>query len=46
MHIVVLGGCGDMGSHVVRDLLEHSDAQVTIVTYCLEVTQRFAVELD
>lgn len=35
MNIVVLGGAGDMGSHIVRDLIEHSDAQVTIADYRL-----------
>lgn len=33
MRIVVLGGCGDMGSFVVRDLMAHSDAHVTIADY-------------
>lgn len=33
MNIVVLGGAGDMGSHIVRDLIEHSDARVIIADY-------------
>jgi saccharopine dehydrogenase-like NADP-dependent oxidoreductase len=45
MHIVVLGGCGDMGSYVVRDLLEHSDADVTIADYRVAEAQRLAREL-
>lgn len=45
MHIVVLGGCGDMGSYVVRDLMAYSDAQVTVVDYRLDEARRFADEL-
>ncbi len=45
MHVVVLGGCGDMGSYVVRDLLEHSDAEVTIADYRVTEAQRLAGEL-
>ncbi len=45
MKIVVLGGCGDMGSHVVRDLIAFSDAQVVIADYRLERAQKFAAEL-
>jgi saccharopine dehydrogenase-like NADP-dependent oxidoreductase len=45
MHIVVLGGCGDMGSYVVRDLVACSDAQVTIADYRLDVAERLADEL-
>jgi saccharopine dehydrogenase-like NADP-dependent oxidoreductase len=36
MNIVVLGGCGDMGSAVVRELLAHSEATVTIADYRLQ----------
>ncbi len=45
MKIVVLGGCGDMGSHVVRDLIAFSDARVIIADYRLERAQQFATEL-
>lgn len=45
MKIVVLGGCGDMGSHVVRDLVAFSDAQVVIADYRLERAQQLAAEL-
>lgn len=45
MHVVVLGGCGDMGSHVVQDLLSHSDATVTIADYRVAEAQRRAREL-
>lgn len=39
MNIVVLGGCGDMGSYVVHDLVEFSDAHVTIADCRLEVAR-------
>ncbi len=45
MRIVVLGGCGDMGSHVVRDLIAHSDARITLADYRLDAAERFAGEL-
>jgi len=45
MKIIVLGGCGDMGSYVVRDLLEYSDTEVTIADYRLNVARGFADEL-
>ena len=45
MNIVVLGGCGDMGSHVVRELLAHSEATVTIADYRLERAKELASEL-
>jgi len=45
MKIVVLGGCGDMGSYVVRDLLAHSQAEVTIADYRVERAKAFAAEL-
>ncbi len=45
MRIVVLGGCGDMGSHVVRDLMAHSDAHVVIADYRFQKAQAFAAEL-
>jgi len=31
MNIVVLGGCGDMGSYAVRGLLAYSEAHITIL---------------
>lgn len=45
MKIVVLGGCGDMGSHVVRDLIAFSEAEVVIADYRLERARQFAAEL-
>lgn len=45
MKIVVLGGCGDMGSHVVRDLMAYSDAHVVIADYRLEKAREFAAQL-
>jgi lysine 6-dehydrogenase len=45
MRIVVLGGCGDMGSYVVRDLIAFSDAEVVIADYRLERAQQMAAEL-
>lgn len=45
MKIVVLGGCGDMGSYVVRDLIAFSDAEVVIADYRLERAQQMATEL-
>ena len=45
MNIVVLGGCGDMGSHVVRELLAHSEAAITIADYRLERGKELANEL-
>jgi len=31
MNIVILGGCGDMGSYAVRGLLAYSEAHITIL---------------
>ncbi|MCR4407084.1 MAG: saccharopine dehydrogenase NADP-binding domain-containing protein [Anaerolineae bacterium] len=45
MNIVVLGGCGDMGSHAVRDLLAHSEAHITIADYRQDKAQALASEL-
>jgi len=45
MNIVVLGGCGDMGSAVVRELLAHSEATVTIADYRLQRAEEMAAEL-
>ncbi|HID86194.1 MAG TPA: saccharopine dehydrogenase, partial [Anaerolineae bacterium] len=45
MNIVVLGGCGDMGSYVVRELLESSEATVTIADYREAEAKRLAAEL-
>ena len=45
MNIVVLGGCGDMGSHAVRDLLAHSEAHITIADYRVDKAQALASEL-
>lgn len=42
MRIVVLGGCGDMGSHVVQDLLQTSDAEVVIADYRVKVAEEMA----
>lgn len=45
MNIVVLGGAGDMGSHIVRDLIEHSDAQITIADYRVSKARALARSL-
>jgi len=45
MRIIVLGGCGDMGSYVVRDLIAHSDAQVTIADNREDAAEDFADQL-
>lgn len=45
MKIVVLGGCGDMGSHVVQDLLETSEAQVVIADYRVDAARQLAQSL-
>ncbi len=45
MKIVVLGGCGDMGSHVVQDLLQTSDAEVVIADYRIKVAEEMASKL-
>jgi len=45
MNIVVLGGCGDMGSYAVRDLIAHTDYHVTIADYRLERAKALAAEL-
>lgn len=45
MNIVVLGGAGDMGSHIARDLIEHTDAQVTIADYRLTEARAQAREM-
>lgn len=45
MKIVVLGGCGDMGSFVVRDIMAHSDAEVVIADYRLDAAKKLAEEL-
>ncbi len=42
MRIVVLGGCGDMGSHVVHDLIQTSDAEVIIADYRIKVAEEMA----
>lgn len=42
MNIVVLGGAGDMGRHIVQDLIEHSDAGVIIADYQLSKAQALA----
>ncbi len=43
--IVVLGGCGDVGSHVVRELAETADATVVIADYRAEVAKALAASL-
>ncbi|MCS7286632.1 MAG: saccharopine dehydrogenase NADP-binding domain-containing protein [Anaerolineae bacterium] len=45
MKIVVLGGCGDMGSHVVHDLLQTSDAEVVIADYRIKLAEEMASKL-
>lgn len=46
MNIVVLGGAGDMGSHIVRNLIEYSDdVQVTIADYQLSKARALARSL-
>ncbi|MBM4466370.1 MAG: saccharopine dehydrogenase [Chloroflexi bacterium] len=45
MNVVVLGGCGDMGSAVVRELLAHSEATVTIADYRVQQAEEMAGEL-
>lgn len=42
VNIVVLGGAGDMGSHVVNNIIEYSGAQVTIADYGLAEAQALA----
>lgn len=36
------GGCGDVGSYVVRDLMAHSDARVTLADYRLDGARALA----
>lgn len=43
--IVVLGGCGDVGSHVVQELIETADATVVIADYRLERARQLAARL-
>ncbi|HOG45622.1 MAG TPA: saccharopine dehydrogenase NADP-binding domain-containing protein, partial [Anaerolineae bacterium] len=43
--IVVLGGCGDVGSHAVRDLAETYEGTVVIADYRVELAKRLAAEL-
>jgi len=45
MNIVVLGGCGDMGSYVVHDLLNYTQARITIADYRLDVARAMAAKL-
>lgn len=45
MKIVVLGGAGDIGSHIVRNLIELSDAHVTIADYRLPEARALARRL-
>lgn len=45
MKFVVLGGAGDMGSHIAANLIEHSDAQVIIADYRLSRAQALARRL-
>ncbi|MBU0495223.1 MAG: saccharopine dehydrogenase NADP-binding domain-containing protein [Chloroflexi bacterium] len=45
MKIVVLGGCGDMGSHAVRDLIAHTDHHVIIADYRVDRAKALADEL-
>jgi len=45
MNIVVLGGAGDMGSHVVRDLIEHTQAMVTVADYRKDLAEKLAAQL-
>jgi len=44
--IVVFGGCGDMGSYVVRDLVAHSEAEIIIADYRLAAAKKLAEKLD
>lgn len=43
--IVVLGGCGDVGSHAVRELVETYEGTVTIADYRIELAKKLAAEL-
>lgn len=43
--IVVLGGCGDVGSNAVRDLVETYEGSVVIADYRFEQAKRLAAEL-
>ncbi len=45
MRIVVLGGCGDMGSHVVHDLIQTSEAEVVIADYRVKAAEEMASRL-
>jgi len=45
MKIVVLGGCGDMGSFVVRDLVAHSDSDIVIADYRADAAEKLAAQL-
>lgn len=45
MKIVVLGGCGDMGSFAVRDIAAHSDAEIVIADYRVDAAKKLADEL-
>ncbi len=44
-HIVVLGGAGTMGSEVVRQLTQRSDAKITIADASSKALNRLAAEL-
>lgn len=44
MNIVVLGGCGDMGSYVVRDLVAHTAHTVAIADYRVDRARALAEE--
>lgn len=45
MNIVVLGGAGHMGRHIAWELIEHTDARVTIADYHLSKAQALARDL-
>lgn len=45
MNIVVLGGCGDMGSFTTRDLVKFTDANVVIADYRKDAAEKLAAEL-
>ncbi len=45
MNIVVLGGCGDMGSFATRDLYRFTDANLVIADYRLQAAEELAASL-
>jgi saccharopine dehydrogenase-like NADP-dependent oxidoreductase len=44
MNIVILGGCGDIGSFVTRDFINFTDAKTVIADYRKEAAEKLAAE--